>query len=113
MAPALCPSTAPVPPPSYHRARQARRLAADHRPHPGHGRAPARPVPPDHPRRPPALPPAAPGGAGRATGPDGRPRVPSRSQQCKRAAAAGALPHELLLILAVREAIRRLTRGRD
>lgn len=47
-------------------------------------------------------------------GPDGQPCVPSRSQQCKRAAAAGAPPYELLFILAVQEAIRcRLTRARD
>ncbi len=47
-------------------------------------------------------------------GPDGRPRVPSRSQQCKRAAAAGAPPFEMLFIVAVQEALRcGLTRGRD
>lgn len=47
-------------------------------------------------------------------GPDGPPRVPSPSQQWKRAAAAGSLSFELLFILAVQEAIRcGLTRGRD
>lgn len=45
---------------------------------------------------------------------DGRPYVPSPSQQCKRAAAAGVLPVELLNLLVVREAIRcRLIRARD
>lgn len=37
----------------------------------------------------------------------GRPRVPSPSQQWKRAAAAGAAPGTLLFLLAVQEAIRR------
>jgi len=51
---------------------------------------------------------------GLPTGPDGRPRVPSPSQQWKRAAAAGAPPCEMLFILAVREALRvRLIGGRD
>lgn len=40
-------------------------------------------------------------------GPDGRYRVPSPSQQCKRAAAAGAPPYEMLLVVLVREALRR------
>ncbi len=45
---------------------------------------------------------------------DGRPRVPSPSQQCKRAAVAGAPPYEMLLVVAVREALRcGLTRARD
>jgi hypothetical protein len=39
-------------------------------------------------------------------GQDGRPRVPSPSQQWKRAAAAGAPPFEMLFVLAVREALR-------
>jgi transposase len=47
-------------------------------------------------------------------GPDGSPQVPSPSQQCKRAAAAGAPPFEMLFIGVVEEAIRcGLTRGRD
>ena len=47
-------------------------------------------------------------------GGDGQPRVPSPSQQCKRAAAAGAPPYEMLLVVAVRAALRAgLTRGRD
>jgi hypothetical protein len=47
-------------------------------------------------------------------GPHGRLRVPSPSQQCKRAAAAGAPPYAMLFVVAVREALRRgLTRGRD
>src|SRR3954466_15823698 len=44
----------------------------------------------------------------------GRFRVPSPGQQWKRAAAAGAPPCEVLLICAVREALRtRLVRARD
>jgi len=44
----------------------------------------------------------------------GRPRVPSPSQQCKRAAAAGAPPYEMLFVVVVREALRcGLTRARD
>ena len=47
-------------------------------------------------------------------GPDGQPLAPSPSQQCKRAAAAGAPPFEMLFVVAVREALRAgLTRGRD
>jgi hypothetical protein len=47
-------------------------------------------------------------------GRDGQPRVPSPSQQWKRAARAGAPPCELLFVLAVREALRtRLIRARD
>src|SRR5829696_17008 len=47
-------------------------------------------------------------------GQDGRPRVPSPSQQWKRAAQAGAPPCEMLFVLAVREARRRrLVRARD
>ena len=47
-------------------------------------------------------------------GPDGRPRVPSPSQQWKREARAGAPPAEALLVLLVQRAIRaRLTRLRD
>lgn len=47
-------------------------------------------------------------------GPGGQPRVPSPSQQCKRAAAAGAPPCEMLFIGGVEAAIRcGLTRGRD
>ena len=47
-------------------------------------------------------------------GPDGQPRAPSRSQQCKRAVAAGAPPFEMLFIGVVQEALRcGLTRGRD
>ena len=45
--------------------------------------------------------------------PAGRFRVPSPSQQCKRA-AAGAPPYEMLFVVAVREALRcGLTRARD
>lgn len=45
---------------------------------------------------------------------DGRPFVPSPSQQCKRAAQAGVLGVELLYLLTVWEAVRqRLIRGRD
>jgi hypothetical protein len=45
---------------------------------------------------------------------DGRPRVPSAAQMCKRAARAGAPPCELLFIVAVREALRcGLIRARD
>src|SRR4051812_15003148 len=44
----------------------------------------------------------------------GRLRVPSASQQWKRAAAAGAPPFEMLFVLTVREALRtRLVRARD
>jgi hypothetical protein len=44
----------------------------------------------------------------------GRHRVPSPSQQWKRAAAAGAPPFEMLFVLAVREALRvRLIGARD
>lgn len=44
----------------------------------------------------------------------GRRRIPSPSQQWKRAAQAGAPPCELLFVLAVREALRvRLIRARD
>ena len=47
-------------------------------------------------------------------GPDGQPRVPSPSQQCKRAAAAGAPPDEMLFVVAVHAALRAgLTRARD
>ncbi len=47
-------------------------------------------------------------------GPDGQPRVPSPSQQCKRAQAAGAPPYEMLFVVAVGEALRAgLTRARD
>ena len=47
-------------------------------------------------------------------GRDGHPRVPSPSQQWKRAAQAGAPPCEMLFVLAVREALRtRLIRARD
>ncbi len=58
--------------------------------------------------------PALAAACGLPSGADGRPRVPSPSQQCKRAAAAGAPPYEMLFVLAVREALRRgLTRARD
>ena len=51
---------------------------------------------------------------GLPTWPDGRPRVPSPAQMCKRAARAGAPPCELLFVLAVRAALRqRLIRARD
>ena len=51
---------------------------------------------------------------GLPTGDDGRPRVPSPSQQCKRAQAAGAPPYEMLFVVAVQAALRAgLTRGRD
>lgn len=47
-------------------------------------------------------------------GPNGCPRVPSPSQQWKRARAAGAAPDQALFLLAVRAALRvGLTRGRD
>lgn len=47
-------------------------------------------------------------------GPEGRPRVPSASQQWKRGAVAGAPPSEMLLIVLVREALRRtVIRARD
>ena len=47
-------------------------------------------------------------------GPDGQPRVPSPSQQCKRAQAAGAPPYEMLFVVAVQAALRAgLTRARD
>ena len=46
--------------------------------------------------------------------PDGRLRIPSASQQCKRLKAAGAPPCELLFILIVRTALScGLSRGRD
>jgi hypothetical protein len=51
---------------------------------------------------------------GLPAGQDGRPRVPSPSQQWKRAAQAGAPPFEVLFICAVREALRtKLVRARD
>jgi hypothetical protein len=51
---------------------------------------------------------------GLPSGQDGGPRVPSPSQQWKRAAQAGAPPCEMLFVLAVREALRtRLIRARD
>lgn len=51
---------------------------------------------------------------GLPTGRDGRPRVPSPSQQWKRAAAAGAPPCAMRFVLAVREALRvRLIGARD
>jgi hypothetical protein len=44
----------------------------------------------------------------------GRPLAPSPSQQCKRAAAAGAPPYEMRFVVAVRAALGAgLTRGRD
>jgi len=47
-------------------------------------------------------------------GTDGWPRVPSPSQMCKRAHAAGAPPCEMLFIVLVREALRRgVVRARD
>src|SRR5215216_3555874 len=46
--------------------------------------------------------------------PAGQLRVPSPSQQCKRAAAAGAPPYEMLFVVAVQAALRGgLTRARD
>jgi hypothetical protein len=46
--------------------------------------------------------------------PAGHPQVPSPSQQCKRAATAGAPPYEMLFVVAVRAALRGgLTRARD
>ena len=58
--------------------------------------------------------PALAAACGLPPGRDGRPRVPSPSQQCKRAARAGAPPCEMLLVLAVREALRvRLIGARD
>ncbi len=51
---------------------------------------------------------------GLPTGRDGRRRVPSPSQQWKRAAAVGAPPFEMRFVLAVREALRvRLIGARD
>jgi len=51
---------------------------------------------------------------GLPAGDDGRPRVPSPSQQCKRAQAAGAPPYEMLFVVAVQAALRAgLTRARD
>jgi len=47
---------------------------------------------------------------GQPEGPDGWPQVPSPSQQCKRAAAAGAPPFEMLFVVAVRA---RLIGARD
>ena len=38
---------------------------------------------------------------------EGKPRIPSPSQQCKRRHAAGAPAHESLFVLTVREALRR------
>lgn len=38
---------------------------------------------------------------------EGQPRIPSKSQQCKRRHTAGAPLHESLFVLAVRQAIRR------
>ena len=158
MVPVPCPSTATVPPPSYHRAL-AKQPAALHvtalalvttLPLLDLCRLAVRLA---HRRCPPPLP-KGPGGAPRSyseesllliallralwrlsyqdmrdwlrawpalalacglpPGPDGQPRVPSPSQQCKRAAAAGAPPYEMLFVVAVREALRRgLTRGRD
>ena len=158
MVPATCSSTAPVPPPSYHRALTKQRTAL-------HVTALTLvttlhlldlcrlAVQAAHQRCPPPLP-KGPGGARRTyseeslmliallrtlwrlsyadmrdwlrawptlalacglpTGRDGRPRVPSPSQQCKRAAAVGAPPFEMLLVLAVREALRvRLIGARD
>ena len=47
-------------------------------------------------------------------GPDGQPCVPSPSQQCQRATAAGAPPDELRFVVAVRAALRRgVRRARD
>ena len=47
-------------------------------------------------------------------GPDGQPLAPSPSQQCQRAAAAGAPPDEMRFVVAVQEAVRAgLTRARD
>jgi len=44
----------------------------------------------------------------------GHPQVPSPSQQCKRAAAAGAPPYEMRFVVVVREALRSgRTRARD
>src|SRR5438105_7067887 len=46
--------------------------------------------------------------------PNGRPRVPSPAQMCKRSARAGAPPCEMLFVLAVCAALRqRLIRARD
>jgi hypothetical protein len=158
MVPAPCPSTAAVPPPSYHRARAKRATAL-------HVTAVALvttfrlldlcrlAVQAAHRRCPPPLPagpggrrrtyaeesllliallrtlwrlsyadmrawprawPALAGACGLPLGPDGRHRVPSPSQQCKRAAAAGAPPVEMLLVALVREALRqRLIGARD
>jgi len=158
MVPATCSSTAPVPPPSYHRALARRPTAL-------HVTALALvttlhlldlcrlAVRVAHRRCPPPLP-KGPGGARRTyseesllliallrtlwrlsyadmrdwlrdwpalavacglpPGRDGRPRVPSPSQQWKRAAAAGAPPCEMLFVLAVRAALRvRLIGARD
>src|SRR5258707_14975487 len=50
---------------------------------------------------------------GLPSGPDGRPRVPSKAQQSKRLRAAGAPPSEMLFVLLVRAGVwRGLTRGR-
>ncbi len=58
--------------------------------------------------------PALAAACGLPTGRDGRLRVPSPSQQWKRAAAAEAPPFEMLFVLAVREALRvRLIGARD
>jgi transposase len=51
---------------------------------------------------------------GLPSGADGAVRVPSPSQMCKRAAQAGAPPYELLLVLAVRQALHGgVMRARD
>src|SRR5215210_3625470 len=51
---------------------------------------------------------------GLPAGDDGRPRVPSPSQQCQRAQVAGAPPDEMLFVVAVQAALRGgLTRARD
>ena len=58
--------------------------------------------------------PALAAACGLPTSRDGRRRVPSPSQQWKRAAAAGAPPFEMLFVLMVREALRvRLIGARD
>ena len=150
MVPAPCISTAPVPPPSYHRglAKQppALHLSALTVVTSLHLLALCRvAVHAAHRRCPPPLP-KGPGGhprtyreeslllvallrtlwrlsyqdmhdwlvawpalalaCGLPLGEDGRPRVPSPSQQCKRAAAAGAPPFEVLFILTVQAALR-------
>jgi hypothetical protein len=48
------------------------------------------------------------------SGPNGRPRVPSKAQQSKRLRAAGSPPSEMLFVLLVRAGVwMGLTRGRD